>query len=286
MASKKRDHRVLLEKLNAASRGEKVEPPNVFTTVNKKLMSAAIALLVDWTPENRKRFLGFIEPMAEIGHMTIGEATEAGAPGMHGSYSLGAILAVYREADYRIHQGSSDRVSGAATTLALYAACERVLLAEAGLNRHFRWPHRFRPRPSPVPVVVLPCPRAKDEDKRGNPMPPFDGYRDVVTALLLGEDVRKPAKYYKDDMAIAVRLMKDLVVRGIWDSRLQAEARDAPMPKLRVPIQRREIPDGWIAWFEDNPHNRQALIDPLTWVRCSRANGITWGYDFAEVPGV
>jgi len=279
MASKKRDHRVLLELLNRASRGEKVQPVSPEDgPVNKKLMRAAINLLVDWSPANRKRFLDLVEPMAEIGHMTVGKACEQGAPGMHGSYSMGAILAVRRGCE-----GRDDPE--------MELACEDVLLAEAGLNRHFRfkvpdstrWAAE-RPSWSVADPVVLPCPRAKDEDKRGEPMPPYDGYRDVVTALMLGEKVKRPAKYYRDDMAIAVRIMKDLVDRGIWDSRLQAEARDAPLPMLRVTIFRREIPDGWIAWIEDTSFNRQALIDPLTWVRCSRADGISWGYDFAEVP--
>lgn len=272
MANLKRDHGVMLDRLNRAVAGEKVEPvEGGGGPVNKKLMKAAIRLLVDWTLENRKRFLELIEPMAEIGHLTIGKATEAGAPGAHWTFNLAAILAVYNAC------WVSDGAQPAAFTpkeLRLAGACEDVLLAECGLDRHFRFGKR----------VVLCCPRGKDEIEQ----PPYDGYRDTFLALAMGEKVKKQAKYWQDPLALAVRLMKELVDRGIWDSRLQAEARDAPMPKLAVPILRTSIENGWEARLEDTPASRIAVgRDGLTAVRVVEQpwpGKITWAYDWGPLP--
>ena len=259
-------HSVLFPKLVAAIRGEKVRPSEIKGgSLNYRSMVKATKLLVSWTPANHAEFVAHLNNMLSTGHMSLsgehGVACEQGSPGMHWTFNTAPVIGVYRECHRR-------------NDIELGSLCEEVILNEIGLDRAFRFGKK----------VVMPAPRIKGgPEERKLQMQPFDGYRDVFLALALGETVKRPARYWAEDQAIAVAVMRDLVKSEIWDDEKQAEARRTLMPPLYLPTLSRPLPDdGFVAWIEDTEEARRAMgKDACHWVRCAGKNDITWGYDFA-----
>jgi|SRR6185295_2704966 len=264
-------HEALFPRLVSAIREERVEPVGIFSgSVNYKLMDAFTAWIAQPTPEHEQRCLGYLAGMQTLGHLTLGGtngvATEAGSPAAHWTFNVASVLGGLKFALKRDNARMRD-------------ACFGFLLAEIGLNRAFRWKGR----------VILPAPRVKDEKEEG----PIDGYRDVVTALALGERVRKPERYWTEPLAVAAATMKELLSLsprqpGAHRPPVLTAAQirlfqSAPLPKLYLPILRRDLADGgYIAWIEDTPEARAAMgRDACHFVRCA-PDGETWGYDFAK----
>lgn len=233
-------------------------------TINYRLMEAFTAWIVDPRivdprTANQRRCLDLLSEMDESGHLALGAGTEAGAPGMHWTFSVGAVVGGLKWALIRKDQ-------------ALIVACRQFLEHEIGLDRHFR----FRGR------VVLPAPRVKDEKRQA----PVDGYRDVFVKIALGEPVKKPASYYAEDQAIAVATLREILstkadpaTRESWRNRFA----HAPVPKLLLPIRRVELEGGgYEAWIEDTPEARRVLgRDACHRVR-NGPEGITYQVDWAD----
>ena len=254
----------------AAIRGQKALPLGVSGgSLNYQMMDAGTAVLV--APEDagaRTRWLSLLADQQKWGHLSRrgpnGVQNEAGAPSMHWTFNVAPVLGVLIMAGKRLHEGKAPDWARD-----LWDTGFTFLKAEIGLDRAFRWKGRS----------IIPCPRAKDEKQEG----PIDGYRDVVTALALGEKVNKPTHYWTDDQAIAASSMRQLL--PLLGPAYKHDLAMAPMPSLMFPIHSKSLDGGgFIAWIEDTPEARTAFgHDALNWVRCTPAN-VDWGYDWSEVP--
>lgn len=267
-------HTALYRKLRGAVRGEKVQPLRLAGgTLNYKKMDKATIVIVDGTNEAQADFMRLLHEQERIGHLTLegpnGVACETGAPGMHWTFNAASVMAVLLWA--------IENKKGL-----LRDACVRWLANEFGLDRAYRFGQQ----------VAFPCPRVKDDDPNKDEeddMAPLDGYRDVALALALGENPRKPEHYWQSEQALAVDLMRRLQGKLSTEEKLYIAR--APVPKLYMPIERQNLPEGGaLLKIADTPQARRAMgQDCCNWVAVVRILGsskfkITWGTDWEPAP--
>lgn len=266
-------HEVLFPRLVGAIRGESVEPVELSGgTVNYKLMDAATAWIAAPSPKSERRMLDLLHEMRRIGHLSLegpkGVACEQGAPAAHWTFNVGSVAGVLKWAHARGH-------------VPLFAAALDFMRDEAWLDLA----HTYNGR------CILPAPRVKDEKGQG----PLDGYRDVFVALVLGDRVKKSARYWSQPGAIAVATVRE--VDWVTGGELFRELRKASMPRLYLPIrrehlQRERIDEGTLtidaagfrSWIERTPEAERAMgRDGCNWVSAG-PDGLAWGYDWEAPP--
>lgn len=244
-------HKVLLERLNRAIAGEKIGPyelpENMGISVNFKLMHSFSLWISDPSEENMRLCLNYIVPMKKYGHL-IGEA---GSPGMHWSFNIGAVAGGLL---YALKRANS----------IMQIECGAFLRNEYGLDRNFRWKGH----------TILPCPRVMDQKGEA----PVDGYRDVFVDMIQGRVVNKPKKYWDQYESAAVRTIRDILV---IDPDMKLDFSGASVPMLMLPIIKKDLPDGgYEAHIEDTPKAREVMgHDACHRVICSNervAYGVDW----------
>jgi hypothetical protein len=248
-------HKDLFFPLARVIRGDRnvpLAPVDQRGSLNYKLMAAARNAIL--SPDLRARFVDLLDEQERVGHLTIegpdGYACEQAAPGMHWTFNAASVTGVY----LRVPE--------------LREVCGRWIRNEVGLNRAFRLDGK----------TALPCARLKDERDQ----PPVDGYRDCWTALALGQETGRGEGYYRSDLAIACWAMAEICRLD-----LLPDLSGAPVPKLLLPILRKDLPEGgYLAWLEDTPLARRALgRDACNWV-INRPSGLSWGSDWEPVPEI
>jgi hypothetical protein len=231
-----------------ASRGEK---PELFTgdpggmSPNKRLMLAVAEWVVKPSNTSRRNVKELLDNLLATGHFCVrtGEkvACETGANGMHWSYNVGSIAVLLKFAHKR---GNAELVDKS----------KAILIDEIGLDRHFVWKEK----------IYVPGPRVEND--------PWDGYRDVFYKLATGEKVQKKDSYWNQANSVAVTTLRDLIDEGAWDAEMQERARNAPLPRLYLPICIKQLGDGgWMASIDKTPQSEAAakLKEGLCdWVRC------------------
>jgi hypothetical protein len=247
--------------LVAAIRGQKVEPAGSGDSgsLNYKFMDAFTAYIVRGGAA-KERCLELLQQSKLYGHCTLkgpaGYACEQGAPGAHRYFTMAAVRGGLK---YALSRGDVDLVH----------ACREFELDEAALCLRFRWGKK----------TVLPSPRVKDEKQ----MRPFDGYRDLDTAMLLGENPKRKDSFWKEDQSVASLLLCELVARAVFTPE---EVRRRKLPKLLLPIERRDVEGGFLAWVDRTPTSEKAMgRDGCNWVLCS-TSGISAGFDWSPLPEV
>lgn len=254
-------HEQLFPLLVSAYHGAKVRPLGLSGgSINYKLMDAFTAYIVDPSKVARVRCLSLLSEMETIGHLTLegphGIQYECGAPGMHWTFNVGSVLAglVYaiRRKDALVIQ-----------------ACERFIITEIWLDAQYAYRG----------IVIMPCSRVKDEKNHK----PVDGYRNAFLLQSRGFRLKRGDKFWSSPQSFVPVVMREL--QSHYDMKLISRFKAIDEPKLYLPIQRQELPGGgFIAWIDDNDLSRQALgRDGCNWVRAA-PDGLTWGYDWSEVP--
>jgi hypothetical protein len=225
---------------------------------------------------SRERFLDILHNDKTIGHGTDannvqGIACEQGSPGAHFTFTYAPILAAYNKATaIGDHEMSS--------------LCANVLYAEVALCREFSLKGR----------VCMPGARFKDDAQPKTPglqSQGLDAYRDMFVAMALGGSVpKKPDRFWNDPQSVCVKLARDTFYSPkLWDV---VRALREPLPKLYLPINRRDIDGGgYLAWIDKTDSAVKAMgKDGCNW---ALARSFNWkigeykfGYDWEPMPEV
>lgn len=232
------------------------------------------------------RFQQFLDEQESIGHCTLsgpkGVACEQGSPGMHHTFTVVSVVGVLQEClRYDYPNGPYDK---------LINSCVRWLGHQARFNDHYRV----------GTLVAMPCPRVKDEKSQA----PIDGYRDIMTSLIIDSTIdkstsklilpsfvtRRSSNFWRQTQSIGVRVLRDILMQH---PDLLHDMRAVNDPKLYLPIERRPLADGsgFIAWIEKTQSNTTIMgKDVCNWVinrgRSGNDPQVEYGLDWKALPNV
>lgn len=179
--------------------------------------------------EAREMWMDNEREQRNIGHHCHREQCEQLQPQPHSEFIIAPVCLVWRGALRR------DDVE-------LAAACEANMGRSIALWKRLNLGG----------IVCSPSARAKDPDDKSNDSGVGQWRNRPADAILARVVGGKRIRYN----GLSVQLFEECLQLG---SKISDRLRAAPIPKLRVPVYRAEVPGGYIAWHEPTQAAREAL---------------------------